>query len=176
MWSRNQPKHRARSFECPISFPVEKIQADKNRYTIRVRYLTIEWFENITKRPRCIKDENGPLNLLWSVKPYWWTRGLTKDFNIVITLCTAAIASFLVSLLLFRFDHAITVFAISRCSKVYYVIIFWCKRNTSSSFALITWYTKKWSHGTQNSDPPWSNLNSSGRLKKNSELQLSIDV
>ena len=28
-WSRNQPKHRSRSFECPISFPFEKIQADK---------------------------------------------------------------------------------------------------------------------------------------------------
>ena len=34
-----------------------------------MRYLTIEWFENRKKQPRCINDENGPLttSTLWEI-------------------------------------------------------------------------------------------------------------
>ena len=58
MWHR---LNTARSFECAINF-LTKIKADKNRYPIRVHLLTIDRFKNKNKRPRCIKDENGPLN------------------------------------------------------------------------------------------------------------------
>jgi len=58
MWHR---LNTARIFECAINF-LTKIQADKNRYPIRVHLLTIDRFKNKSKRPCCIKDENGPLS------------------------------------------------------------------------------------------------------------------
>ena len=51
-----------------------QIQADKNRWPIRVRHLTIDRFQNKNKRPRCIKDENG----IWSLSDK--QTGMADDF------------------------------------------------------------------------------------------------
>ena len=57
MWHR---LNTAQNFEFAINC-LAKIQADKNRYPIRVHHLTIDQFQNKNKRPHCIKVENGPL-------------------------------------------------------------------------------------------------------------------
>jgi len=58
MWHR---LNAALSFECAINF-LTKLQADKNRYPIRVHLLTIDRFQN--KKPCCIKVENGPISVI----------------------------------------------------------------------------------------------------------------